>query len=408
MPRRRVLVAMSGGVDSSVAAWLLQQEGYECIGTTMRLYDAEGAVSGATPSSVPAKAQEACGNLRDIADAKEVCRRLGIPHHVLDCRERFRSDVIDEFVTFYEHGLTPNPCTICNRRIKFGLLLEHARSMGCDAVATGHYARVKRREGAGAAPVFELAKAADGSKDQSYFLYSLTQDVLAHVIFPLGGLTKEGDVRRIAEQQGFSCARKRDSQGICFVPNNDFASFIERLRGEELPSGQVLDTSGNVLGKHRGAVRYTVGQRKGLGIAAARPLYVTATDTAANTVTLGEERDLFASALVAGDWVWSAPGPEMEARLDAARQDTPFEATAQIRYHQPNQAVRISRADEPAADDAHGSPIRRTAGCPEHGAECIRIDFKQPQRAIAPGQAVVVFQDDVVLGGGTVIRVPRD
>ncbi|OUP09198.1 tRNA 2-thiouridine(34) synthase MnmA [Collinsella sp. An2] len=416
MPKpQRVLVAMSGGVDSSVAAWLLQQSGYECIGATMRLYDTEQPGNDASESPV-----RACGNAKDIEDARAVAARLGIPHHTLDCRAEFERDVVEDFVRSYERGVTPNPCAVCNRRIKFGLLLEHARELGCDAIATGHYARIRTRESSNGT-TYELVKAADASKDQSYFLYSLTQDVLAHVIFPLGELTKEGDVRRIAAELGFSNAQKRDSQGICFVPRNDFASFIERRRGHALPEGKVLDTAGNVLGSHRGAIRYTVGQRKGLGIAAAHPLYVTATDAVANTVTLGEEADLFASSLIADDWVWSAPAHVMASRLDEAQSGTPFQAAAQIRYHQPDQDVSLSWADSDQRGDVdeqrtHGDVDGRhaaghaggqhTAGHAD-GTRRIRIDFARPQRAIAPGQAVVVYEGDVVLGGGTVVCVPR-
>lgn len=368
--RGRVLVALSGGVDSSVAVHLLLQAGFDCVGATMRLYDA--GLSGGEPARM-------CGNLADIEAARGVAERFGIPFHVIDCRAPFEYEVVEEFTRAYERGLTPNPCTICNRRIKFGLLLEHARALGCDALATGHYARIDEASG-----IRRLRCARDTSKDQSYFLYSLTQEQLARVIFPLGDLTKEGDVRRTARELGLTSASRRDSQGICFVPDNDFATFIERRRGHALPDGEIVDTDGAVLGTHHGAIRYTVGQRKGLGVAAARPLYVTEIDACTNTVTLGETEDLMAPALLADAWIWSVPfGGSF-----------PLTASARIRYHQGNQGARISPAS-PADCDRASFTLDGPA---------FRIDFDEPQRAIAPGQAVVLYDGDIVLGGGRIVR----
>ena len=342
----KALIGMSGGVDSSVAVHLMMRAGFDCIGGTMLLHD-----------GTPDAAQ----------DAEAVAARLGIPFYVFDLSERFLKAVMDDFVGCYERGLTPNPCIVCNRYLKFGAFLDIAREMGCDCVVTGHYAKIEEENGR-----FLLKKAADEAKDQTYFLYTLTQEQLAHTRFPLGELTK-AEARAIAEEQGFINAKKRDSQDICFVPDGDYMAFMERYTGKTYENGNYLDLSGKVVGRHKGAVAYTLGQRKGLGLAMGAPVYVCDKDMAANTVTVGPNEALFHSSLRAADWNWIA--------IEGLKE--PIRVMAKARSRMIEQPATVY---------------------PEEGGFA-RVEFDEPQRAITPGQAVVLYDGDTVVGGGTITAV---
>ena len=358
--RPQAMIAMSGGVDSSVAAYLMQQAGYACMGATMRLYENEdaGLPRGST-----------CCALDDVEDARRVAYALGMPHYVFNYKDAFREQVMARFAAAYQRGATPNPCLDCNRYLKFGLLESRARALGCEVLATGHYARIEQLPDGR----WTLKKAADPEKDQSYVLAWLTQEQLAHTRFPLGGLRKS-EARAIAEAHGFCNAHKHDSQDICFVPDGDYARFMEDFTGKHYPAGDFLDESGRVVGTHNGAVRYTIGQRKGLGLAMGAPVYVCGKDMQANTVTVGPEEMLFDRIVYADEANWIAI-PELTG---------PLRVTARTRYHQVEQAATV------------------------YPAECgFRLEFDQPQRAPTPGQAVVLYQGDTVLGGGTITRVEK-
>ncbi|MBQ9149102.1 MAG: tRNA 2-thiouridine(34) synthase MnmA [Oscillospiraceae bacterium] len=360
MEQKKALIAMSGGVDSSVAAYLTKEAGYACTGATMRLYDNEtiGEELGST-----------CCSLDDVEDARSVARRLGMPYYVFNFTDDFHEKVIEKFIRCYECGTTPNPCIDCNRHLKFDHLLRRGLELGCDVVVTGHYARIRRDGETGR---YLLYRAVDLSKDQSYVLYSLTQEQLSHTLFPLGEMSK-ADARRIAEEQGFINARKHDSQDICFVPDGDYVAFMERYTGKHYESGDFLDLDGKVVGRHRGAVCYTLGQRKGLGLAMGAPVYVCAKDMERNTVTVGPNEALFSRSLMANDWNWF-PFPALTA---------PLRVSAKARYNQPPQPATVY----PEADGF------------------ARVEFDEPQRALTPGQAVVLYDGDMVVGGGTITKV---
>ena len=351
----KALIAMSGGVDSALAAKLMLDQGYDCIGCTMKLYQNEDA--GIDRSRT-------CCSFEDVEDARSVACKLGIPYYVFNFTDAFRDLVICKFVESYQNGITPNPCIDCNRYMKFDKLYIRARILGCDYLVTGHYARIEEQDGK-----FLLKKALDETKDQSYVLYSMTQEQLAHTKFPLGSLRKS-EVRQIAKQNGFVNADKPDSQDICFVPNGDYGSVIQHHAKNTRTTGNFVDKQGNILGQHKGIIHYTVGQRRGLGISASEPLYVCGISPQSGNIVLGRECDLFCKEAEITDFNWISGNVPHNG----------FSCKAKIRYRQQEQP-------------AHVTPI---------GNSRVRITFEEPQRAITPGQAAVLYDGDIVLGGGTI------
>lgn len=355
---KRALIAMSGGVDSSVAAYLMKKEGYDCIGVTMKLH---------TGDEVETKCEKSCCSLDDVNDARNVASCLDIPFYVLNFKDRFEEKVIDKFTNTYMCGGTPNPCIDCNRYLKFNKLMDKMREFGFDYVVTGHYAMVQYDEDS---KRYILKKGLDETKDQSYVLYSLTQEQLAHIRFPLGEF-KKTQIRQIADDNGFINAKKHDSQDICFVPDGDYAQFIKRHTGKDFAEGDFVDMNGKVLGRHKGIIHYTIGQRKGLGLSLAKPMYVVKLDTKENKVVLGEHEDLFCKHLDANDI----------NLISVERIDKPMRVKAKIRYRQVEQWATVIQT----------------------GDDSIHVEFDEPQRAITKGQAVVLYNGNVVVGGGTII-----
>lgn len=351
----KILVAMSGGVDSSVAAKLLCDGGNVCIGCTMKLYENADA---------DVMREHSCCSLDDVFDAQSVAYKLGMKHYVFNFADDFREKIIDKFASSYINGITPNPCIDCNRYMKFDKLFSRADILGCEKIATGHYARIEFKNGK-----YMLKKAVDASKDQSYVLYSMTQNQLARTLFPLGNLEKS-ETRKIAAESGFFNAAKPDSQDICFVPGGDYAHIIELYSGRKSPRGNFTDTAGNVIGEHNGIIHYTVGQHKGLGIQLSGKRYVCGICAESNTVILGKEEELFSSEAAARDFNWisgDVPG-------------APLRCKVKIRYRQPEQSATVT-------------PV---------GKNRVSIIFDEPQRAITPGQAAVLYDGDTILGGGVI------
>jgi len=347
---KKVVVGMSGGVDSSVAAYLLKEQGYEVIGVTMQMWG-DGSSTGAMSAA---------------EDAKRVAEQLGIPHYVPDFRNEFKQNVIDYFTEEYKQGRTPNPCVVCNRKVKWEALLKWGERLGADYVATGHYARIIRLEN----NRFAIRNSVSAKKDQTYALYNLTQEQLSRTLMPVGDYTKE-EIRSIAGQLGIAVSDKPDSMEICFIPDNDYAGYITNTTGYESIPGNFIDTDGNVIGRHKGIIHYTIGQRKGLGLAMGRPAFVIRIKPDTNEVVIGDDSDVFATKLYA-----------VKINLmGAASIEDGMRATAKIRY----------------SHSGAGCTLRMT------GPDLLECTFDLPQRAITPGQALVLYQNDYVIGGGTII-----
>lgn len=350
----KALIALSGGVDSACAAMIMKNEGYDCYGATMKLHTSKDIT------------ENGCLTTKDIEDARGVCENLKIPYTVVDFSEDFDKYVIENFISAYENGATPNPCIECNFRLKFDKLYEYGKSLGCDYIVTGHYARIEYDEKYARRV---LKRAIDTKKDQSYVLWRLSKKKLENTIFPLGNILSKDEARELASQAGLDVSTKKDSQDICFIPNGDYASFIENYRKKSYPVGDFVDLQSNALGKHKGIIRYTIGQRKGLGLALPASMYVVSKDLEKNQVVLGFNENLLSKELYASEVNLSA--------IDTI--DTPIRVKAKIRYNQ-------------EAKDAYATM--------EQGL--LHIVFDEPQRAICKGQSVVIYDGDTVLGGGII------
>lgn len=398
---KRVLIGMSGGIDSTVAAILLLEQGYELVGATFRTFDptpianTQSPISNTHPS-LKGRGGEGllpsphCASEQSILDAQRMAATLGFEHHILDFRDTFREHVIGNFVSEYACGRTPNPCVMCNSHIKWGKLMQAAEQYGCDYIATGHYAQIAEHRGH-----MYLKTAVDTHKDQTYFLWMLTEENLRRTIFPLGGLTK-AQVRQIAFDHGFEAlSKKEESQDICFIPNNDYRSFLAQ-HGVSVPQGEYVDAQGKILGMHQGYCHYTIGQRKGLGIALGAPKFVTKIDAAHNRVTLGDREDLLTTEAVIADvrvrdWEWLQESPELQARIRYKSPAVPAHLSPISNCQSP-----IANTQSPISNCQ--SPIANNPTLPE-GAS---IHFVSPVWGVTPGQSLVMYKDGLVVGGGII------
>ncbi len=362
LDKNKVVIGMSGGVDSTVAAYLLKKQGYDVIGITMKLWD--------DPADDYVEKHGGCCSLSAVEDARRVAEYLDIPFYVVNFKAPFKKDVVDYFIDAYHKGETPNPCVMCNRYIKFDKLIQKAKALGAYYVATGHYAKILYDE---KLQHYRLFRSREQSKDQTYMLAYLTQEQMQHILFPLAGFDNKEQVRRIAESLDISIAAKRDSQEICFVPDNDYANFVMRNSDFPINGGNFVDVDGNVLGKHRGIIHYTVGQRKGLGITFGKPMYVVAIRSKQNEIVLGDASAVFSNGLIARDFNKICVQSFAEAT----------KVTVRVRHSKRDSAATIVKIDD----------------------GCYQIEFAEPERAITPGQAVVVYDGDEVLGGGIIDRV---
>lgn len=355
--KKNAIIAMSGGVDSSVAAFLVQSQGYDCMGVTMKLFNNE---------DIGEKKEKTCCSLSDVEDARSVANKLGIPYYVFNFSSCFQENVIDRFIAAYNQGKTPNPCIDCNRYLKFEKLFLRAKELDYEFIATGHYAQIDYDKASGR---YLLKKSIDEEKDQSYFLYTLTQSQLSRLLLPLGGM-KKSQIRKIAQEQGFVNATKHDSQDICFVPDGKYAEFIQQYTGTPSKTGEFKDSSGKVLGTHKGIIHYTIGQRKKLGLSVGKPIYVTALDPKENVVYVGDETELFSKSLKVDSVNW-----------------IPFSSLSD------SKKVLVKIRSTQKAQPAIIHPLNEKE---------VLVEFLNPQRAITPGQAAVFYEGDIVVGGGII------